>query len=72
MGDNKAIFHFSHKEDLDKVLLLDLWSFDKYLLILHKLDAGEAATKVEFNRATFWANPWAPYRVSDERCKISD
>lgn len=54
MGDNNAIFHFSHKEDLDKVLLLGPWSFDKYLLILHKLEAGEAATKLEFNRATFW------------------
>ncbi|XP_075663231.1 uncharacterized protein LOC142632775 [Castanea sativa] len=54
MGDSKAIFHFSHKEDLNKVLLLGPWSFDKYLLILHKLEAGEAATKVEFNRATFW------------------
>ena len=30
------------------------WSFDKYLLILHKLDAGEAVTKVQFNRASFW------------------
>lgn len=54
MGNNKAIFHFSLKEDLDKVLLLGPWSFDKYLLILHKLDVGEAVTKVPFNRASFW------------------
>ena len=34
--------------------MLGPWSFDKYLLILHKLDAGEAVTKVQFNRASFW------------------
>lgn len=39
---------------MDKVLLLSPWSFDKYLLILHKLEAGDAMNKIEFNRATFW------------------
>lgn len=34
--------------------MLGPWSFDKYLLILHKLNAGEAVTKVQFNRASFW------------------
>ncbi|XP_023888114.2 uncharacterized protein LOC112000250 [Quercus suber] len=52
MGDNRVIFHFSLKEDLDKVLLLSLWS--KYLLILHKLGAEEVVTKVKFNNASFW------------------
>ncbi|XP_075665200.1 uncharacterized protein LOC142634831 [Castanea sativa] len=54
MGDNKIIFHFSLKEDLDKVLLLSPWSFDKYLLILHQLSTEEAVTKVKFNNASFW------------------
>ncbi|KAL0008141.1 hypothetical protein SO802_009643 [Lithocarpus litseifolius] len=54
MGENKVLFQFGIKEDLDKVLLLGPWSFDKYLLILHKLEAGEAVTKVKFDRAVFW------------------
>jgi len=54
LGENKVLFHFSLKEDLNKVLLLGPWSFDKYLLILHKLNEGEAVTKVKFDRATFW------------------
>lgn len=54
MGENMALFHFSLKEDLDKVLLLGPWSFDKYLLILHKLEEGEAVTKVRFDKASFW------------------
>lgn len=36
------------------MLLLGPWSFDKYLLILHKLEAGKAMTKVKFDRASFW------------------
>ena len=54
MGENKVLFHFGLKEDLDRVLLLGPWSFDKYLLILHKLNEGEAVTKVKFDRTSFW------------------
>ena len=54
MGENKVLFHFGLKEDLDRVLLLGPWSFDKYLLILHKLNEGEAMTKVKFDRTSFW------------------
>ncbi|KAK7860070.1 hypothetical protein CFP56_042179 [Quercus suber] len=54
MGDNKALIHFEEANDLDKVLLLRPWSFDKYLVVLHKLRAGEAVNKLTFNRASFW------------------
>ena len=36
LGDNKVMFLFHTMEDMDKVLLLSPWSFDKYLVILHK------------------------------------
>lgn len=35
-------------------MLLGLWSFDKYLLALHKLEAGEAVSKVWFDKMSFW------------------
>ena len=54
MGENKVLFHFGLKKDLDRVLLLGPWSFDKYLLVLHKLNEGEAVTKVKFDRTSFW------------------
>lgn len=54
MGENKVLFQFGLKEDLDKVLLLGPWSFDKYILILHKLEAGETVTKVKFDSVSFW------------------
>ncbi|KAK7856470.1 hypothetical protein CFP56_023120 [Quercus suber] len=54
MGDNKVLIRFGEANDLNRVLLLSLWSFDKYLVVLHKLRAGEAVNKLTFNRAYFW------------------
>ena len=54
LGDNKVMFLFQSKDDLDRVLLLSPWSFDKYLLILHKLVRGEAVKDIKFDRSPFW------------------
>ena len=54
MGDNKVLFCFEEARDLDRVLLLSPWSFDKYLVVLHKLAVGEAVNKLKFQRASFW------------------
>ena len=54
LGENKALFQFEDENDLDRVLLLSPWAFDKYLVLLHKLGAGEAVNKVQFNQASFW------------------
>ena len=35
MGENRVLFLFQAKEDLDRVLLQGPWSFDKYILLLH-------------------------------------
>ena len=54
LGENKVMFLFQKKEDMEKVLLLSPWSFDKYLLILHKLMRGEAVKDIKFDRSPFW------------------
>ena len=54
LGENKALFLFKMMDDLDKVLLQGPWSYDKYLLILHKLQAEESARKVRLDRVSFW------------------
>ena len=48
------MFLFQSMDDLDKVLLLSPWSFDKYLVILHKLVRGEAVKDIMFDRSLFW------------------
>ena len=54
LGENKVMFLFQTKDDMDRVLLLNSWSFDKYLLILHKLELGEAVKDIKFDRTPFW------------------
>ena len=54
LGENKVMFLFQSKDDMDRVLLLNPWSFDKYLLILHKMVRGEAVKDIKFNRSPFW------------------
>ncbi|KAK9996341.1 hypothetical protein SO802_021027 [Lithocarpus litseifolius] len=53
VGENKVLFLFQ-QEDLDRVLMLSPWSFEKYLLVLHKLEAGEVVSQLNFNKASFW------------------
>ena len=54
MGENKVLFKFETQEDMDRVLLQSPWSFDKYLVILHKLEMGDATNRIRFDRASFW------------------
>ena len=54
LGKNKVMFLFQTKDDMDKVLFLSPWSFDKYLLIFHKLVRGEVVKDIKFDRTPFW------------------
>ena len=45
LGENKVMFLFQKKDDMDRVLFLCPCSFDKYLLVLHKL-AHERRCKI--------------------------
>lgn len=54
LGENKVMFLLQSKDDMERVLLLSPWSFDKYLLILHKLEHGEAVKDIKLNKSPFW------------------
>ena len=54
LGENKVMFLFQTKDDMDRVLFLCPWSFDKYILVLHKLGRGEAVKDIKFDRYPFW------------------
>ena len=54
LDENKVMFLFQTTEDMERVLLLSPWSFDKYLLILRKLVRGEAVKDIKFNKSPFW------------------
>lgn len=41
-GDNTVLFVFMNEEDVNKVLWSNPWSFDKYLVVLHRLRVMES------------------------------
>lgn len=47
LGENKALFQFEKRDGLEKIVSLGPWSIDKYLLLLHKVEAGEFGEKTE-------------------------
>ena len=51
---SKSSYLFQAKDDLDKVLLQGPWSFDKYIILLHKLKVGESVSSLTFQKAAFW------------------
>ena len=53
LGENRALFQFEKRDNLEKVVLLGPWSFDKYLLILHKVEAGELVKNMSFDKVSF-------------------
>ena len=54
LGKNKVMFLFQTKANMERVLLLSPWSFDEYLLILHKMVCGEAVKDIKFDKTPFW------------------
>ena len=45
---------FRNEEDLNRVPWSSPWTFDKYLLVFHKLGPGELVSTLPFDRAPFW------------------
>ena len=54
LGKNKGLFVFNDEIDMDRVLMLSPWTFDKYLVALHKLETDEEVKTVNFDKASFW------------------
>ena len=54
LGESKAIFLFEDETDMVRVLNNSPWSFDKYLLAVHKLEKDEQIQNISFDKASFW------------------
>ena len=52
-GDNTTLFLFQNEGDMNRVLWASPWSFDKYLLVLHKLGKGNSISTISFDRSSF-------------------
>lgn len=54
MGDNVILFEFKEKTDLEWVLLLEPWSYDKHLVAFRRLEEDMELESLTFEHAVFW------------------
>ncbi|GMI71122.1 hypothetical protein HRI_000781500 [Hibiscus trionum] len=54
LGNNRYLYRFYHKVDLERVYAGGPWHFNSHLLLLHKLEKGEDPMVVSLNTSPFW------------------
>ena len=53
-GDHMVLFTFDNKNDVDRIIASEPWSFDKHLVAMQKYDKETPIDEVKFERASFW------------------
>lgn len=54
ISDNKFLFTFYSRADIDQVLECMSWSFERHVLLTKEVSPMEQPNKIVLNRATFW------------------
>uniref|UniRef100_A0A2N9G7B6 Reverse transcriptase domain-containing protein n=1 Tax=Fagus sylvatica TaxID=28930 RepID=A0A2N9G7B6_FAGSY len=54
MNDNKLVFVFEDEADRERVMLGEPWVYDKFLVILQRIEEDEAIEEVAFAETSFW------------------
>uniref|UniRef100_A0A2N9EX83 Reverse transcriptase domain-containing protein n=1 Tax=Fagus sylvatica TaxID=28930 RepID=A0A2N9EX83_FAGSY len=54
MGSNRVLFLFTDTADMERVLANGPWSFDKYLILLKRLEDDRSFSDVVFDSCSFW------------------
>ena len=54
MGNNRVMFRFTDAADMERVLVNGPWSFDKYLILLKRIEDDQSFSHVEFDSCSFW------------------
>ncbi|GMI91327.1 hypothetical protein HRI_002802000 [Hibiscus trionum] len=54
IGENRYLFRFYHKIDVDRVEENGPWNFNSHLLILYRLKEGDVPLSVPLNLVPFW------------------
>jgi interleukin-1 receptor-associated kinase 1 len=64
---NLFLFRFSTKKDADTVLRNGPWSFDRNLLILHKVTGEEQPSDLNMHKISFWVRVYdLPFKLRSE------
>ncbi|KAK9994370.1 hypothetical protein SO802_024073 [Lithocarpus litseifolius] len=54
LGDNILVFDFEDGLDLERVLTLEPWTYDKHMVAFERAAEIEAIPMLDFNKATLW------------------
>jgi hypothetical protein len=54
VGDNMVLIEFEEAADMERVLLGEPWSYDKYLIAFHRLSNEVAVENLPFHLVDFW------------------
>lgn len=54
IGDHELHFSFETKEDVDKILGSEPWSFDKHLVVIQGYENDKPFQDLKYDRTTFW------------------
>ncbi|KAL0007476.1 hypothetical protein SO802_008978 [Lithocarpus litseifolius] len=52
--DHVVLFTFDDRNEMEKIIATEPWSFDKHLKVLQNYDKEKDLANMKFNRATFW------------------
>ena len=53
-GEQKLLFTFDNKEDVDRIIMSEPWSFDKHLVVMQRYDSNSSLQDIKFDRTTLW------------------
>ena len=53
-GEHMMLFEFDHAEEVNKILRSEPWSFDRYIVVLHKLENTTPMHELKFNSVAIW------------------
>ena len=54
MGDHMVLFVLPEASDIERILRGELWTFDKHLVALKRMDTNEDIRKLDFSVTRFW------------------
>ena len=54
LGDHKMRFTFDDKNDVDRILMSEPWSFDKHLVAMERYEKDTPLHELKFEKTCFW------------------
>ena len=54
MGENRVLFTFRDEIDMERVIANGPWSFDKFLIILQRIEDDDQIEQIKFRHISLW------------------